>query len=83
MQEDKVADFANNISLKVSVCSNTNTNLSVFNIGWELSLGKISVVLFIDILLKKPAQRLKTNTEKRAALFHYIYTLVNEEKGCL
>ena len=63
--------------------SNTNTNPSVSNIGRELSPGKTSVVLLIDILLKKPAQYPKTDTKKRAALFHYIYAFANEEKGYL
>ena len=83
MQEDKAADFTNNISLRVSVCSNTNTNPSVSNIGQELSLSKTSVVLFIDILLKKPAWYLKINIKKRAALSYYIYAFVNKEKGYL
>ena len=67
----------------MSICSNTNTNPSAFNIGQELNLNRTSVVLPVDILLKKPAQRLKTNAEKRVALFHYIYAFVNEEKGYL
>jgi len=67
----------------VSVCSNANSNPSVSNIGRELSLGGTSVVLPIDILLKKLAQRLKTKAKKRAALSYYIYALINKEKGCL
>jgi hypothetical protein len=67
----------------VSVYSDANSNTSVSNIGRELSLGGISIVLPIDILLKKPAWRLKTKAEKRAALSYYIYTLINKEKGCL
>ena len=67
----------------MSIYSNTNINLSVFNIGWELSPDKISIVLLIDILLKKPVQHLKANTKKRAALFYYIYAFINEEKGYL
>jgi len=65
------------------VCSNTDSNPSASNIGQELSLGGTSVVLPADILLKKPAQRPKTKAEKRAALSHCIYALVNKEKGCL
>ena len=67
----------------MSVYSNTDPNPSISNIGQEFSLGKTSVVLPIDILLKKPAQRLKTNTEKRAALSYYIYTFANKGKGYL
>ena len=67
----------------MSVCSNTNANPSASNIGWELSLGKISVILPADILLKKLIQYLKTNVKKRAALSYYIYTFVNKEKGYL
>ena len=62
----------------MSVCSNTDTNPSISNIGREFSLGKISIVLLVDILLKKLVQRLKTNAEKRAALSHYIYAFANE-----
>ena len=67
----------------MSVYSNADFNPSTSNIGQELGLGKISVVLFIDILLKKPAQYLKTNTKKRVALSHYIYAFVNKGKGYL
>jgi len=67
----------------VSIYSNTNSNISASNIGRELSLGGISIVLLIDILLKKPAQRLKTKAKKRAALSYYIYTFINKKKGCL
>ena len=67
----------------MSVYSDTNSNTSVSNIGRELSPSGISVVLPTDILLKKLAQRLKTKAEKRAALFYYIYTLINKEKGYL
>ena len=54
-QEDKAADFASDISSRVSIYSNANTDPSASDIGRELSLSGISVVLFIDILLKKPA----------------------------
>jgi hypothetical protein len=67
----------------VSVYSDANSNTSVSNIGRELSLGRTSVVLPVDILLKKLARRLKTKAEKRVALSYYIYTLINKEKGCL
>ena len=67
----------------MSIYSNTNSNLSVFNIGQKLSLGKTSIFLSIDILLKKPAQCLKTNTKKRAALSHYIYAFTNKGKDYL
>jgi len=67
----------------VSIYSNANSNTSISNIGQELSPGRTSIVLPMDILLKKPARRLKTKAKKRAALSHYIYTLMNEEKGCL
>ena len=83
LQEDRAADFASNISLKVSVYSDADTNPSASDIGRELSLGKISVVLFINILLKKPARRLKTNTKKRAAFSYYIYAFANKKKGYL
>ena len=84
LQEDRAADFASNISLKVSVCSNTNSNPPASDVGQELSLSETSVVLPVaDILPKKPAWHPKTETEKRAALSHYMYALVNEEKGCL
>ena len=53
LKEDRAANFASNISLRVSVYSNTNSNISASNIGRELSLGGISIVLPIDILLKK------------------------------
>ena len=67
----------------MSIYSDADTNLSAFNIGQELSLGGISVVLPVDILLKKPVWYLKTNTKKRAALFYCIYAFVNKEKGYL
>ena len=67
----------------MSIYSNTNSNTSVSNIGRELSLGRISIVLPTDILLKKPTRRLKTKVKKRAALSCYIYALINKEKGCL
>ena len=67
----------------MSIYSNVDSNLSVSNIGRELSLGGISIVLPMDILLKKLARRLKTEAKKRAALSHYIYTLINKEKGYL
>ena len=83
-QEDKATDFTSDIFLKMSICSNTDSDLFASSIRQELSLSKTSIVLPIaDILLKKPAWRRKTDTEKRAALFYYIYALVNEEKGCL
>ena len=82
-QENRAADFTSNISSRVSIYSDTDFNPSAFNIGRELSLGKISVVLLTDILLKKPARRLKTNVKKKAALSNYIYAFVNKEKGCL
>ena len=83
MQEDRAANFASDISLRVSVYSNIDSNLSASNIGRELSLGGIFVVLPTDILLKKLARRLKTKAKKRAELYYYIYTLANKEKGCL
>ena len=83
LQEDGAADFTSNISLRVSIYSNANSNSSVSNIGRELSLGGTSIVLPMDILLKKPVWRLKTKAKKRAALSYYIYTLINKEKGCL
>ena len=55
LQEDKAANFASNISLRVSIYSDANSNPSASNIGRELSLGRISVVLPTDILLKKLA----------------------------
>jgi hypothetical protein len=67
----------------VSVYSDANSNTSTSNIGRELSLGRISVVLPIDILLKKLAWRLKTKAKKRVALSYYIYALINKEKGYL
>ena len=67
----------------MSIYSNIDSNLSISNIGQELSLGGISIVLPIDILLKKLARRLKTKAKKRAELSYYIYTLINKEKGCL
>ena len=82
-QEDKTTDFTSDISLKVSICSDANTNPSASDIGRELSLGKISIILPVDILLKKPVQCLKTDAEKKAALFYYMYTFTNEEKGYL
>ena len=82
-QEDRTTDFTNNISLQVSVCSNINANPSISNIGREFSLSGISIVLSIDILLKKLAQYLKTNIKKRAALSYYIYAFANKEKGYL
>ena len=83
LQEDRAANFTSNIFLRVSICSDADSNLSIFNIGQELSLGRISIVLPTDILLKKLAWRLKTKAKKRAALSHYIYALINKEKGCL
>ena len=65
------------------IYSDIDSNLSVSNIGQELSLGRISVVLSIDILLKKLAWRLKTRAKKRVALSYYIYTIINKEKGYL
>ena len=67
----------------MSICSNANSNTSISNIGRELSPGRISIVLPADILLKKPAWRLKTKAKKRAALSYYMYTLINKEKGYL
>lgn len=37
---------------KLSIYSNANSNLSVSNVEHDLSLSRISTVLFIDILLK-------------------------------
>ena len=55
LQENRAADFANDISSKMSVCNDTNFDLLAFNIGQELSLSGTSIVLFVaDILLKKP-----------------------------
>ena len=82
-QENRATNFASNISSKVSIYKNTNANPSVSNIGQELSLNKISVILFTDILLKKPVWYLKTNIKKRAALSYYMYAFINEEKGYL
>ena len=65
------------------MCSNANSNLSASNIRRELSLGGTSIVLPINILLKKLAWRLKTKAEKRAALSYYIYAFINKEKGYL
>ena len=67
----------------MSVYSNIDSNLSISNIGRELSLGGIFIVLPIDILLKKLARRLKTKAKKRVELCYYIYALANKEKGCL
>ena len=67
----------------MSIYSNIDSNLLVSNIGRELSLGGISIVLPMDILLKKLARRLKTKAKKRAELYYYIYTLINKEKGYL
>ena len=76
--KNRAADFASDIFLKVSVCSDVDFNLSTSNIKQKLSPGGISVVLLIDILLKKPAQCLKTKAEKRVALFYYIYAFINK-----
>ena len=65
------------------VCSDTDTDLSASNIGREFSLGGISVVLPVDILLKKLARYLKIDIKKRAALSYCIYTFANKEKGYL
>ena len=55
-QEDRAADFASNISLRVSIYSNADFNPPISSIGRELSPDRISVVLpAIDILLKKLA----------------------------
>ena len=51
--EDGAANFASNISLRVSIYSNANSNTSASNIGRELSLGRTSIVLPTDILLGK------------------------------
>ena len=67
----------------MSVCSDANSNPSASNIGRELSLGGISIVLPMDILLKKLARRLKTKAKKRVELYYYIYALINKEKGYL
>jgi len=67
----------------VSIYSDANSNISASNIGRELSLGGISIVLPTDILLKKLAWHLKTKAKKRVALSYYIYALINKEKGCL
>ena len=83
MQKDKATNFANNISLRVSVYSNANTNPAASNIGQELSLSKISIILLVDILLKKPVQYVKTNAKKRAVLSYYIYAFINKKKGYL
>ena len=83
LQEDKAADFINNIFSQVSVYSDADTDPSASNIGRELSLGRISVVLPVDILLKKLARCLKTNIKKRVALSYCIYTFINKEKGYL
>ena len=83
MQEDGAANFTSDISLRVSVYSDIDSNPSVSNIGRELSLGRISIVLPTDILLKKLAWRLKTKAKKRVELSYYIYTLINKEKGYL
>ena len=82
-QEDGVADFASDISSRVSVCSDADPDPSASDIGRELSPGGTSVVLPADILPKKPAQRPKTDAEKRAALSHCMYAFANEGKGCL
>ena len=55
LQEEGTANFTSNISSRVSIYSNADTNPSASNIGQELNLGKTSVVLPVDILLKKPA----------------------------
>lgn len=83
LQEDGAADFASDISSRVSVCSDADSDPSASSVGRELSPGGTSVVLPADILPKKPARRPKTEAEKRAALSHCMYALVNEEKGCL
>ena len=83
LQEDGAADFASDVSSRVSVCSDADSDASASNVGRELSPGGTSVVLPADILPKKPARRPKTEAEKRAALSHCMYALVNEEKGCL
>ena len=67
----------------MSIYSNTNTNPSASNVGRELSLNKISIILFMDILLKKLARCLKNDIKKRAAFFYYIYAFINKEKGYL
>ena len=64
-QKDGAADFASDISSRVSIYSDANFNPPTFNIGQELSLGGTSVVLPADILLKKPARRLKTSIKKK------------------
>ena len=83
LQKNEVVDFASDIFLKISVCNDADFNLFISNIKQKLSLGGISIILFIDILLKKLVQYLKTNTKKRAALSYYIYALINKEKGYL
>ena len=60
-QKDRTVDFASNISLKVSIYSDTNSNLFASNIGQKLNPGRTFIILFIDILLKKSARRLKIN----------------------
>ena len=67
----------------MSVYSNADTNPFASNIGRELNLGEISIVLPADILLKKLAWCLKTDIKKRAALSYCIYAFANKEKGYL
>ena len=50
-----MTNFTNNISLRVSIYSNTNSNPPASSMGREFSSGGISIVLpTSDILLKKP-----------------------------
>jgi len=53
LQKNEVVDFASDIFLKISVCNDADFNLFISNIKQKLSLGGISIILFIDILLKK------------------------------
>ena len=83
LQEDRAADFASNISPKISVSSNTGSDISATVKRRELSPRGTTVILPADILAVKPTQRPRIDAKRRAALPNCLYAFANKKRVCL
>lgn len=81
--EDGAADFASDISSRVSVESDADSDVSSVRGGRALSPEGTSVVTIEDLLTVLSVKRPKTVDEKRAALPDCLYRIANTEKDCL
>ena len=77
MQEDKVADFTNNLALFVTVNSDIILQVSAQEEEDQI-FNKNIILLALLIKYMEKQKRVKTNIEKQAVLLDILYKLINK-----